>query len=141
MNLSEESLTENVRRAEGALVREYGGFSLFGLFQTEETAGKWDVVASAPWLTTGRPGIEPGIELVVNGLRECLGAEDWLKIASIVPLSPDTAFVRTMTRLYQAEHEMEAAGPFVSEDPHILRAFIITASKRPVQAAERQAAA
>ncbi len=137
MNSSEERLTENVRRAEGALVREYGGFLLFGLFQTEETAGKWDVVASAPWLTTGRPGIE----LVVNGLRECLSAEDWLKIASIVPLSPDTAFVRTMTRLFQAEHEMEEAGPFVTEVLHILRVFIITAGKRPVQAAERQAAA
>ncbi|MDQ2798842.1 MAG: hypothetical protein M3Y13_04260 [Armatimonadota bacterium] len=137
MTLSEEKLTENVRRTEGVLAQRYGGFLLFGLFQTEETAGKWDVVASAPWLTMGRPGIEQ----IVNGLRECLSAEDWLKTASIVPLNSDTAFVRTMTRLFRAEHEVEEAGPFVSEDLHILRAFIITASKRPAQAAERQAAA
>ena len=137
MNLSEESLTENVRRAEEALARKHSGFLLFGLFQTEETAGKWDVVASAPWLTTARPGIQQ----IVDGLREQLNAADWLKIAGIVPLNPDTAFVRTMTRLFQTEHGMQEAGPFVSEDVYISRAFIITANQRPAQVEEHQAAA
>lgn len=137
MNLSEENLTENVRRAEGALAREHGGFFLFGLFQTEETAGKWDVVASAPWLTTARPGIQQ----IVSGLGDYLTAEDWLKIASIVPVSPDTNFIRTMTRLFRAEHEVQEAGAFVSEDIYINRAFIITATKHPAQVEERQAAA
>lgn len=137
MNLSEEKLTENVRRAEEMLAREHGGFLLFGLFQTEETAGKWDVVASAPWLTTARPGIQQ----IVNSLRDYLSAEDWLKIASIVPLSPDTGFVRTVTRLFQAEHGVQETSAFVSEDIYISRAFIITAAKNSAQVEEHQAAA
>lgn len=137
MNRSEENLTENVRRAEEMLAREHGGFLLFGLFQTEETAGKWDVVASAPWLTTARPGIQQ----VVNGLGDYLSAEDWLKIASVVPLSPDTDFVRAMTRLFQAEHGIYETGPFVSGDISISRAFIITAARQSAQVQERQAAA
>jgi len=137
MNLSEENLTENVRRAEEMLAREHGGFVLFGLFQTEETAGKWDVVASAPWLTTARPGIQQ----IVNGLGKYLSAEDWLKIASIVPLDPDTSYVRTITRIFQGEHGMQEAGAFVSEDIYINRAFVITAIKHPAQVEEHQAAA
>lgn len=129
MGLSEKNLTENARRAEGAFARQHGDFLLFGLFQTEETAGKWDVVASAPWLTTARPGIQQ----IVDGLGAFLSAEDWLKIASIVPLAPDTDFVRAMTRLFQAEHVMHEAGGFVSGDIHIHRAFIITASQSSAQ--------
>jgi len=72
VNLSEENLTESVRRAEGALAREHGDFLLFGLFQTEETVGKWDVVASAPWLATARSGIQQ----IVNGFGDYLSAED-----------------------------------------------------------------
>lgn len=137
MNLSEEKLTENVRRAEEMLAREHGGFFLFGLFQTEETAGKWDVVASAPWLTTARPGIQQ----IVNGLEKSLSAEDWLKIAGIVPLSPDTGFVWAVTRIFQAEHGVQETGAFVSEDTYINRAFIITATKLPAQVEEHQAVA
>lgn len=136
MNLSEEKLTENVRQAEGALAREHGAFLLFGLFQTEATAGKWDVVASAPWLTTARSGIQQ----IVNGLGDYLSAEDWLKIASIVPLSPDTNFVRAVTRSFQAEHGVQETSAFVSEDIAISRAFIITTAKHPAQIEEHQAA-
>lgn len=137
MNPSEERLVENARRAEGALARQHGGFLLFGLFQTEETAGKWDIVASAPWLTTTRPGIQQ----IVDGLGEFLSAEDWLKTASIVPLAPDTGFVRAMTRLFQAEHVVQESGGFVSGDIQIHRAFIITASASMAQMQEHQAAA
>ena len=137
MSPSEEKLTENARRAEGALAQQHGDFLLFGLFQTEETAGKWDVVASAPWLMTARPGIQQ----IVDGLGNSLSAEDWLKIASIVPLNPDTSFVRTMTRLFQVEHGVQETGGFVSGDIHIHRAFIITANKFTAQVQTHQAAA
>ena len=137
MNPNEERLVENARRAEVAIARQHGDFLLFGLFQTEETAGKWDIVASAPWLTTARPGIQQ----IVDGLGDFLSAEDWLKTASIVPLAPDTGFVRAMTRLFRAEHTVLESGGFVSGDIHVHRAFIITASQSSAQVQAHQAAA
>lgn len=137
MNQSEKSLTENVRLAEGALARENGEFALFGLFQREETAGKWDVVISAPWLTTDRAGIQR----IVEGLARYLTATDWLKTASVVPLAPDTDFVQTMTRLFHAEHQVLETGSFLTEGVSIDRAFIITANKHTLSPAEPQLAA
>jgi len=137
MNQSEKSLIENISRAEAALAREQGSFLLFGLFQRETTAGKWDVVVSAPWLTTDRAGAQ----LIVDKLTECLTKADWLKTASVVPLPPDAAFVQSLTRRFQAEHELLETGNFFTDDVSVDRAFIITANKHALTHAERPLAA
>ena len=137
MNQSEKSLIENVSRAEATLAQENGAFVFFGLLQREETAGKWDVVVSAPWLTTDRAGTE----VVINGLTRFLTAADWLKTASVVPLPPDADFVQSLTRRFQAEHQLLETGGFSTDDVAVDRAFIITANKHPLSPAERQLAA
>ena len=125
MNRSENELTENTRRAEGMLAHEYGEFVLFGLFQREETAGKWDVLVSAPWLTNDRAGIQQ----IVDGLRSYLTAENWMKIGGIAPLPPDSDFVRTVARIFGVEHQVWESGSFEAEGIRIDRAFLITAGK------------
>lgn len=134
MNQSERDLMESVRGAEGTMAREYGEFALFGLFQTEETAGKWDVVVSAPWLTTNRAGIQR----VVDGLSAFLAPGDWSKIGGVVPLPPDSEFVRTTARVIGGwEHKITETGSFNAGDVQVIRAVVITAGKEAGGVAER----
>ena len=57
MSFNTRVLAENLRRAEEAMAEQHGPFILFGLFEQEETPGRWDAVAAAPWLTSNRAGI------------------------------------------------------------------------------------
>ncbi len=133
MNQSERDLMESVRGAEGTMAREYGEFILFGLFQTEETAGKWDVVVSAPWLTTNRMGIQR----VVDGLSAFLAPGNWSQIGGVVPLPPDSEFVRTAARIFRVEHKVSETSSFNIGDVQVIRAVVITAGKEAGGLAER----
>lgn len=118
-------LAEKCLDAEKKLSAEHGSFTLFGLVQTESTAGKWDVVASAPWLTTNRAGIQ----LIVDGLLPFLNQEDWLRTARVVPVEPNSDFVQTLTSMFHAEHEIQQTGPIYTDDVIVDRAVIITANQ------------
>lgn len=49
-------VAQKFRDAEVQVSQEHGNFYLFGLFEREQTPGRWDLVASAPWLKTDREG-------------------------------------------------------------------------------------
>ena len=87
------ALADKCLAAGKKLSEEHGGFALFCLVQRESTAGKWDVVwdvvASAPWLTTDRAGIR----LLGEGLLLFLSRQEWLQLASPFPVAPNTEFV------------------------------------------------
>ena len=118
-------LAEKCRDAEVKISETHGGFTLFTLIQRESTAGKWDIVASAPWLTTR----VAGIKIIVDGLMPFLSQEDWLRTASIVPIDPDTDFVQTLVALYHIEHGTQLAGQIFTDEIIVDRAVIITANQ------------
>lgn len=119
-------LAEKCRDAEKKLSEEHGGFVLFSMIQREATAGKWDVVASASWLTTDRAGIQ----LLIDGLRPFMSPPDWLRLASTLPVAPDTDFVQSMTRRFDVEHDILETGTIYTDDVTVDRAIIITANRK-----------
>jgi hypothetical protein len=131
------TLAEKCLQAEVSLAGEFGDFALFSLIQREATAGKWDVVVSAPWLNTNRAGIQQ----VVDELKLYLSAEDWLLLGSVVPLESNTSFVRTMTRMFHGGHQLQEIGTVQTDDFTLDRAIIITANPHPMRMSEYQAAA
>lgn len=122
-------LAEHFRVAEKKVAEEYGGFSLFGLFETEDMPGKWDLVASAPWLETGYNGIKR----LIDALRVHFD-KDWQGVSVVVPLTTDTDFVRAITRKYQFEHQVEEIGSTYANGVYISHAFLITSNPSPVPA-------
>ncbi len=126
------AVAEKCRAAEKKLSEEHGGFALFCLVQRESTAGKWDAVASAPWLTTDRAGIR----LLGEGLLLFLSPQEWLQLASPFPVAPDTEFVQSMTRRFDVEHELLETGTIYTDDVTVDRAIIITANRKLAHTAE-----
>jgi hypothetical protein len=47
-----KQMIEKLASLERDVASEKGEFSLFGLFLREDAEGKWDLLASAPWLET-----------------------------------------------------------------------------------------
>lgn len=123
------------REAATQLASLYGDFVLFSLIQQEATAGKWDVVVSAPWTSQSRASIQR----VVDVLRQHLTAEDWLHTARVLTLEPDSPFVETMTRLFFAPNPgqneagsglaFQETGTFIANDLIVERAIIIVAER------------
>ncbi len=128
------ALAERCRDAEKKLSEEHGGFALFCMVQRESTAGKWDVVASAPWLMTDRAGIR----LLGEGLLLFLSPQEWLQLASPFPVAPDTEFVQSMTRRFDVEHDILETGTIYTDDVTVDRAIIITANRKLAHAAGTQ---
>jgi hypothetical protein len=125
MSLNEQTLAEHLRLSEKALSHDWGAFTLFGLFELEDTPGRWDLIASASWLTANLPTIQQ----FVDGLQPYLKAEEWSQIRQIVPLRPDEPFVQAMLRLLKpAAHDLWETGPLFTADYRVSRALIITAA-------------
>ena len=123
-------LAEKFRIAEERVAEERGSFSLFGLFETEEMPGKWDLVASAPWLETGYNGIKG----LIDALRVHYKADGWQAVSVVVPLTPDSDFVQAITRKYHIEHEVEEIGNTYVNGVYISHAFLITSNPSPAPA-------
>jgi hypothetical protein len=136
-----ESIMERFRDAEEYASQQRGGFSLFGLFEREDVPGRWDLVASAPWLRTGRAGIRELVDL----LGAVFSVQDWNNIAKIIatvlPLEPSAPFVRAATHKYNAEHQITEVTNAILNGIPVSRAFIITANASPSEKAEYSAAA
>ena len=141
------TLAQKCSKAAGNLSHLYGEFSLFSLVQWERSAGKWDVVVSAPWLYPNREGIQ----WIASVLEQSLSSEDWLEVGSIVPFRPKAPFVQAMLRIFGSRYMEQAygfpediiqeAGAFTTEDFQVDRAFVIVANKSPVITQEHSPAA
>ena len=135
-------MAQKFRAAEEKVSEERGGFYLFGLFERQQTPGRWDLVAAAPWLKTDRDGT---LELIVL-LRDKMKTEDWDMIASVFPIEPSAEYVEVITNVYTLDHQVEEVfdpSGGVYSGIYIGHAFLITsnASPSPVSAARELAAA
>lgn len=136
------TLATRCRDAAEQLSLLYGDFALFSLVQQEETAGKWDIVVSAPWVSENRAGIQR----IVDVLRQYLKAEDWFNIARVLPLRVDSPLVQTMTRIFFAPNlsqkesggglQIQETSSFVTEAITVERAFVIIADRAASNAAQ-----
>ncbi len=107
------------------------------LFEREETPGKWDLLAAAPWLTTDRAGIET----LINLIRPDMALEDWRMISSVNPLQYDLDYVQWIAREYQAAHELKEISNVILAGIPIYHGFIIAANPDAASTAMLSAAA
>ncbi len=132
-----ESIAQKFRGAEEKVAAQRGGFYLFGLFERENRPGKFDLVASAPWLKTDRDGTHELITL----LRDHLDLEDWNMIAAAFPLDPSVDYVKWFTKRFHVEHEVEESYNAVFNGVPVSHAFLITANPEPAQVMPQSVAA
>lgn len=129
-----EDLIKQMRQVERAAASQGGAFNLFGLFEREDTPGRWDVIVSAPWLEAGRKGILT----ITHYVSALVRPEAAVLIGRIVPLSPDSAFVRTINALAQNVDEgVVSTGPLNVGDVEIERGYLLVSPQhRPFGAGE-----
>ena len=129
------NLVKKFRDAEEKVAGERGRFALFVLCERDDTPGQWDIIASAPWLTTDRAGIAE----LVNLLGSEMSFIDWLPIARLVPLLPSDDLVHATTALYDTEHQIISL-PYTSfGGVRVRQTYLITAN--PLLAVTADAAA
>ena len=135
-------MAKKFRDAEEQVSQAYGGFYLFGLFEREQIPGRWDLVASAPWLKTDREGTH---QLIV-ALRKRMDVDDWKLIGAVIPREPSDFYVESLMNCYHLKHQVEEVNEMVADHlgTYVIRvghAFLITVDKSPVPAAKELTAA
>jgi len=131
MSLNAKTLAETLRHAEEALAEQHGPFVLFGLFDQEETPGRWGVVAAASWLTSSRASIGH----LIAGFEPYFTPEQWTQLGRIVPLTPSEPFVEGVTEaVAPVEHALSETGAIQAAHVEIKRAFVITSRRKTRQA-------
>lgn len=130
-------MAEKFRDAEKKVAEERGEFYLFGLFERQHSLGRWDIVASAPWLKTDRDGT---VELIVL-LRDKMDTEDWNIIGGVFPLDPSAEFVKWVTSNHPLNHEVQEVPDSGFSNVAIGHAILITANPSPAPAPAQPVAA
>lgn len=120
-------MAQKFRAAEEKVAEERGGFYLFGLFERQRAPGRWDLVASAPWLRTDRDGT---VELIVL-LRDKMDTDDWKIIASVFPIEPSGDYVKWITSNYRLDHQVEEVFDSGFSNVALGHAFLITSNPSP----------
>lgn len=120
-------IAQKLQFAEEKVAEEYGDFFLFGLFERQETPGRWDLVASAPWLETDRDGIGKLIAL----LRKNMDTGDWKVVSRVVPLDPSAEFVEWITTHYTLSHQVKEVYSGGFSDAAVGHAILITSNSSP----------
>ena len=120
-------IARKFQAAEKKVAEERGEFVLFGIFEQEEMPGRWNLIASAAWLTNSLVGINELIDL----LRKNMDTGDWKVISRIVPLDPSSEFVEWVTSHYTLNHQLEEVySPGVAETG-AGHAILITSNPNP----------
>ncbi len=82
-----------------ALEKEHGSIWLFALFLREDSLEKWDIVVSAPWLSSSE---KEAYKMVVSKIQAALSASELLQFSRVVILDktdPVVAFLQEVCPL------------------------------------------
>lgn len=131
------NMAEKFREAEEQVATERGGFYLFGLFERERTPGRWDLVASAPWLKTDRDGT---LDIMIS-LRDKMKTDDWKMIGGVFPIEPSASYVEWITKNYHLQHQLEEIHRTDFGNVHIGHAYLITSNDAPSPVVQEPVAA
>lgn len=137
MNVGATLMAQKLRVAEEKVAEKRGGFHLFGLFEHEQAPGRWDLVASAPWLKTDREGT---LELVAL-LRAGMDTGDWTPVVGVFPIEPSADYVQWATSHYDFKHQVKEVFASGFGNEAVGHALLITADRSPASATLPLAAA
>jgi len=115
------------RSIEKRLAERHGDFVLFALIMREDSGGKWDVVASAPWIQDTRAGLEA----IIEEMSLQLTPEELVnRISRIAPIKLTHPLVQTLSQKLNVEHVWISAGNLIIDGHEFGRICVITAMKR-----------
>jgi hypothetical protein len=109
---------------EKQLARERGKFVLFALFEREESKNRWDVVASAPWLSDHRRWND-----LTYQVSSRLDSSELNRLSRVVVLDPSDEVVQSMNRNFRVEHKNVEIRDFEVYGILIYHAHIFTSNR------------
>jgi len=110
---------------EKQLAREKGKFVLFALFEREESKNRWDVVASAPWLSEDHKKWND----LTYRISSRLDSYELNRLSRIVVLDPSDEVVMSMNKNFRVEHKNVEIRDFEVYGILIYHAHIITSNR------------
>lgn len=116
-------LIDKLRQIEKQLSEEQGPFYLFGLFQREEAADKWDLLVSAAWIQKDKYA---GLQLIAKRIQDKLSKDEVIQLSRIVLIDDDNPALESLNRSVQIEHGITEIRNSNFFGLDIKRAIIIT---------------
>ena len=121
-------LLRHLTLVERDLSEKYGGFSLFGMCQRENTlADLWDLIVSAPWLT---PNVIASDNIVFDALQQHLGKDELFSLDTVPMFAPEDPRIQEIQEEYEVEHGLIDLGQCQLFDMDMERVYLITAKRR-----------
>ena len=121
-------LLRHLTLVERDLSEKYGGFSLFGMCQRENTlADLWDLIVSAPWLT---PNVIASDNIVFDALQQHLGKDELFSLDAVPMFAPEDPRIQEIQEEYEVEHGLIDLGQCQLFDMDMERVYLITAKRR-----------
>ena len=121
-----KQIIEKLASLERDIASEKGEFSLFALFLREEADGKWDLLASAPWLEAND---RKSLDYLANQLRARLATQELLSLSMIVLLEKGNPVLEAICKAIKVRHGMAEVRDSISFGVPIKHAYIITAER------------
>ena len=123
-----ERLLRHLTLVERDLSEKYGGFSLFGMCQRENTlADLWDLIVSAPWLT---PNVIASDNIVFDALQQHLGKDELFSLDAVPMFAPEDPRIQEIQDEYEVEHGLIDLRQCQLFDMDMERVYLITAKRR-----------
>ena len=123
-----KQMIEKLASLERDLASEKGELSLFALFLREDGDGKWDLLASAPWLEADK---RESLEYLVNHIQTRLDMQELLSLSMIVILEEDNPVLEAVHKEVKVRHGIVEVRDSISFGVPIKHAYIITSEREP----------
>src|SRR5215471_1174192 len=121
-----KQMIEKLASLERDIASEKGEFFLFALFLREEADGKWDLLASAPWLEANE---RKSLDYLANQLRARLDTQELLSLSMIVLLEKGNPVLEAIHKAIKVRHGMAEVGDSIAFGVPIKHAYIITSAR------------
>lgn len=121
-------LLMNLALVEIDLSERYGGFSLFGICQRENTLdGIWDLLVCAPWLV---PNVGASDDIIFDALGHRLTKKEMFLLDAVPMFDSQDPRVLEIQDEYDVEHGLIDLGPCQLFNMDMERVFLITSKRR-----------
>lgn len=122
-----KQIVDKLVALERDLCDERGAFLLFALLLRDEAPGKWDLIASAPWL---HPDRRKDWVFLVERVRDRLSSSEYLDLSRIVLLEHDNPVLKAIQAIINVEHGTFEIRETSIDGLYVKHGFVITSIRR-----------
>ena len=122
-----EKTVEKLASLERDVSGEKGDFSLFALLLREDALGKWDLLASAPWMQIDK---KEALKYLVEKIGSYLDPDEFLVLSRVVPIEEGNPGLKAIHDAFRTRHGRIEVQESILFGLPIKRAIIITSEKK-----------